>query len=187
MLEKTMEQKEVVKILLGKIHLIIQKQKDNDAELVMCLVELEKLEAQKFIAVYNTFDELIEGEFGWSELKFRSAKSMLLTYGAEQFREYGREVLQCVSRLNDAGQSEIFSQLRQYKFKKNKVPGYGAVSTWVRNIGGKFTENGTGGKVVDIKKKYLEALEEIKSLNTLIREQGEEIAQLNVFIKGKKA
>jgi len=185
MLVKGMSQKEVVKVLVEKIHLILAKQRDNETELTMCLIELEKLDAEKYFDVYSTFGELIEGEFGWTEIKFKSAKNMMLSYGAERFREYGRETLQCLSRLNDKSQGDLFLKLQEYKMKRNKSPSYGTAATWVREAGGKVHDNETGSKVVNIKKKYLEALEEIKNLNKIVREQSEEIARLNVYIKGK--
>lgn len=187
MLVEGMPQKEAVKVMIEKVHLILEKQRDNETELVMCLVELEKLEAEKHVEVYSTFGELIEGEFGWTEIKFKSAKNMLLSYGAERFREYGRETLQCLSRLDETGRADVFHKLQDYKAKRNKVPTYGTVSGWVREACGKVQEKQTGPKVVNIKKKYLEALEEIKNLNKMLREQSEEIARLNVYIKGKKA
>ena len=180
------DQGSVVSELVNKVHQLISYRKKNEVDLVMCLVELEKLEPYNYIEPYNTYGEVIEGEFGWSEIKYKNAKNMLLSYGAERYREYGKDVLQCMSRLNESGQSEVFAQLSRYKLRKNRVPAYGTVASWVRGISGKFQDKEQGSRVVDIKKKYLEALEEIRNLNKMIREQGEEIARLNIFMKGTK-
>ncbi len=180
--------KQAVQKLITQINKYIKRWKDAEAEITIGLIELEKLNAHEAIDIYSTFAEMIEGEFGWTEIRFRSAKAMMKQFGATLLKEYGRETLVAISRTGTKNQQKkVFDRINEYKLKKGgKVPSYRSVNKWVNDVMGTVPDNGTPTKVVDIKKKYLETLEQNKSLHHQVVELQSEVARLNNFIRNPK-
>lgn len=183
-----MTKKQAVQKLITQVHKYITRWKDAEAEITIGLIELEKLKGHEAMDAYSSFSELIEGEFGWTEIRFESAKAMLKKFGATKLKEYGRETLVAISRAKTKQQEKkIFDRINEYKLKKGgKVPGYRAVNRWVNDVMGKVRDTGTPEKVVDIKKKYIETLEQNKKLHQQVVELQSEIARLNNFIRNPK-
>ena len=187
MIKETRTKKEAIEKLITKIHQYISRWKDAEAEICVGLIELQKLQPETVLTAYKTFSELLEGEFGWTELKYNSAKSMMLTFGMERYKEYGRSTLQALCRLeSEVDKGHVFDKINEYKrIKGGKVPTYQTVNKWVNEISGKLRENGTPEKVVDIKSKYLKTLEENRSLREQINLLEMEIARLNNLLGDK--
>lgn len=183
-MKEKLNKEQVVNRLIDRIHSYITKWKTCEAEALIGIMELERLEAHKIMPVYRTFAELIEGEFGWTEVKYKSAKNMFEIYNIDRYKEYGRETLQCISRLDQEAQKKLFSKISQYQIQKNgKIPGYGLVNRWVRDEAGKMFEKKPPNRIVDIKSKYVSLLEENRKLRQKVNELEVEIAKLNIFLQ----
>lgn len=177
--------KQVVVEIMELIHKQTKRLKDTEAEILIGLIELQKLNAHKVVKTYSTFLELIDGEYNWSEVKFRSAKIVLEEYGIHKYKEYGRESLQCLSRLESiADRERVFDKMNDYKLKRGgKVPSYRSVSIWVRKFVSQIPDQGSPQKISDLKAKYIRVLEENQGLREQVNMLEIEIAKLNRLLQ----
>lgn len=181
---KKLSKKEIVAEIIAKVHKVIKKWKNAEAEITVGIMELEKLNAHKHVSGYNTFLELVEAEFGWTEMKYSSAKRCVEMFGVQYMKEYGREALVCISRLPEEKREKVFTRIQEYKTKKSgKQPSYTLVNNWVNKESSTVKERGASTKLVDIKKRYVQLLEENNELRKTVARQTEEIARLNLLLK----
>lgn len=184
-----MDQKTVVRKIIGRIQDYVKTWKNSEAEICIGIIELEKLEAHRHYGNYASFAELMEGEFGWSELYFARSKKLLEVFGPVIYREYGRDLLTPMLRLDfENDRTKVFDRINEYKLRKNnRLPSYGVVNSWVNEVSGQINHNNPPEKIVDIKSRYIKVLEENKLLKDRVNHLEQEIARLNVFIKNRVA
>jgi hypothetical protein len=177
----TMDREHVVQLLVKKVHAYAKRWREAEFEICVGLLELEKLKAHECFKAYSTFSELMEGEFGRSEIRYRSAVSMLKKFGADIFKTYGRETLQSITRIEDEGeQKKVFNQVTDFRNRRNgKMPSTGTVNKWVQDALGKVKEGVTPQRLVDVKKRYIELLEENRKLQITVSQLRADIIRLN--------